>query len=271
MSSSIAESSSLEARVERERQLHTESDIMAEHNKLKGRFPHVDMYPSRGRLVKLFDELISDLRGKSVLDYGCGRGDMALKYLACGAARVEAIDISEVYVADGAQRAHEAGYAPERFQFQTMDAHRIEFPDNSFDFVIGWSILHHLQPDVAMAEIHRVLKPGGRVLLWEPCADHPMLRVFRWLTPHARTPDEMPFTGKALKQLMTARDWRTEMGYCGIVSAPVAMVTSILLRPWPNNIFTHMADRMESWLHKHDILPGWNQHVLFNMVKAGKR
>jgi SAM-dependent methyltransferase len=268
MSLSTTATVSIEERVERERLLHTESDIMAEHNKLKGRFPHVELYPARIRLVQAFDKLVEDLSGKAVLDYGCGRGDMALKYLAHGADRVEAIDISEVYVADGAQRAQAAGYAPERFHFQTMDAHRMDFPDNSFDFVIGWSILHHLQPDVAMAEIHRVLKPGGRVLLWEPCADHPMMRLFRWLTPSARTPDETPFTAEALQSLMTARNWRTEMGYCGAVSAPVAMFTSVFMRPWPNNPLIRIADKIESWMHEHNVLPAWNQHVLFNMVKA---
>jgi ubiquinone/menaquinone biosynthesis C-methylase UbiE len=208
------------------------------------------------------------VEGLSILDYGCGRGDMTLEYLRNGAAKVSAIDISSVYVADGDRKAREEGFAPDRYHFQVMDAHQLDFPDNSFDIVAGWSILHHLNPVVAMNEIHRVLKPGGRVLLWEPLADHPMLRLFRWLTPSARTVDELPFTGKAIRQIVGQREWRSELGYCGLLEAPLAMLTSVILRPYPKNPLMHLADAIERWTHERGILLSWNQHVLFNMVKT---
>ena len=255
------------ARVERERHAHTEKDVMAEHNKIKNRFPHVDSYPSRRRLEGVYKAFMKNVEGLTILDYGCGRGDMALDYLRNGAAKVCAIDISPVYVADGESRVIAEGFAPERFDFQVMDAHKMTFPDNSFDIVAGWSILHHLDADTAMNEIHRVLKPGGRVLLWEPLLDHPLLKLFRFLTPDARTEDELPFAGAAIHRILSHRRWRSELGYCGFLEAPVAMFTSIVMRNSPDNFLIRLADKLETWTHENDFLVSWNQHVLFNMVK----
>jgi ubiquinone/menaquinone biosynthesis C-methylase UbiE len=259
----------LAMRVERERVAHDEHDVMAMHNELKSRFPHVDAYSTRIELVDCFNSYMDNLHGKVILDYGCGRGDMSLRYLRAGAVKVCAIDISSVYIADAERRMHEAGFSAERYSARVMDAHHMDFPDNSFDIVAGWSILHHLQPEVAMAEIHRVLKPGGRVLLWEPLADNPLLRIFRWLTPKARTADEAPFTGVQIKHLEQAKQWRSELGWCGLLGAPVGMVTSLLMKKRPKNFLLSSAVAMERWTHKKRILLNWNQHVLFNMVKLG--
>ncbi|MDB6120224.1 MAG: Methyltransferase type 11 [Verrucomicrobiaceae bacterium] len=256
------------ARVERERHAHTEKDVMAEHNKIKNRFSHVDQYPSRRRLEGVYKSLMSNVEGLQILDYGCGRGDMTREYLRKGAAKVCAIDISPVYVADGEASARREGFAEERFDFQVMDAHKMTFPDNSFDIVAGWSILHHLDADTAMNEIHRVLKPGGRVLLWEPLLDHPLLKLFRLLTPQARTEDELPFSGAAIRRILSHRQWRSELGYCGFLEAPVAMFTSVVMRNRPDNFLIRLADRAEQWSHQNGVLLNWNQHVLFNMVKA---
>ncbi len=261
-------SADLAARVERERVAHTEHDVMAEHNRLKNRFPHVEHYPSRRRLHELYRELVRDLSGKTVLDYGCGRGDMSLEYLQNGAAEVRAIDISSVYVEDAERRARALGFDESRATFAVMDAHKLAFPDDHFDVVAGWSILHHLDPDVAMAEIHRVLKPGGRVLLWEPLADHPLMRIFRWLTPGARTDDEKPFSGSDIRRLVESRPWKSEIVACGLLEAPVAMGTSLLMRSKPDNLLIRLADRAESWIHGRGWLTSWNQHMLINLVKA---
>ena len=259
--------STLVERVERERYSHTVKDVMAEHNKLKGRFPHNDTYPSTVRLSDLYQDYMRNLDGLTILDYGCGRGDMALQYLNNGATKIHGIDISDVYVAHADEQARKHGFSPNRFDFQVMDAHNLSFPDNSFDIVAGWSILHHLDAETAMNEVYRVLKPGGRVLFWEPLADHPMLKVFRWLTPQARTVDEAPFTGTALKRIVEQNNWRSELAYCGLIEGPVAMLTSVLIPNHPDNFLLRIADKIERWTHEKKILTSWNQRVLFNLVK----
>lgn len=258
----------LAERVAREHEAHTERDVLAESIRLKSKFPHLASYPSKQRLYGTIDRYTADLTGKSILDYGCGRGEMSMKYLAAGAEKVSAIDISEVYVEDLRSRAREAGYPESRCDFRAMDAHKLDFPDESFDLVVGYGILHHLEPAVAFSEIYRVLKPNGRVLLQEPLADNPLLKVFRKATPNARTEDEAPFTGKQVRALENQLGWRTESVYCGVLEMPLSLVTSKLMRSRPDNFILRWADKAEAWLHRRRWLLSWNQYIVFNLVKA---
>src|SRR5690606_29089661 len=103
----------------------------------------------------------------------------------------------------------------------------------------------------------------------EPLADNPLLKLFRRLTPHARTEDEAPFTGRDLAKLSNERLWDIEWAYCGLIEAPVAMITSVIMANRPDNIFLRWADRLERWTHDKGVLLAWNQYVLFNMLKKG--
>jgi SAM-dependent methyltransferase len=134
-----------------------------------------------------------DPAGKDVLIYGCGEGNEAASLLARGASSVAGFDISEAEIRRAQAAALNGGYA-DRVDFRTADAHRTPYPDQSFDLIVGIAILHHLELDVALAEIRRLLRPGGRAVFREPLAHNPLLRLGRLLTPAARTPDEHPFT-----------------------------------------------------------------------------
>ncbi len=80
------------------------------------------------------------------------------------------------------------------------DAHETGLAENSFDFVVGEAILHHLDFVAALREIKRILKPRGRAVFVEPLGHNPLLRLGRRLTPWARTEDERP---------LTEEDWET--------------------------------------------------------------
>lgn len=136
-----------------------------------------------------------DPRGKRVLLFGCGPANGTDEYVRAGAVSVAGIDISEVEIAEAWRQAHEAGFA-DMVDFRAGDAHETGFPDDSFDLIVGAAILHHLDLPRALAEIRRILAPGGRAVFLEPLAQNPLLRLGRWLTPAARTDDEHPFTVK---------------------------------------------------------------------------
>jgi SAM-dependent methyltransferase len=138
-------------------------------------------------------ETTYDPVGRRVLDYGCGRGEDALMLVRAGAEHVTGFDISDGEIEHARRSAAEAGFA-DRTTFVVADAHDLPFEDGAFDVVRGNSILHHLELERALAELRRILAPGGRAVFVEPLAHNPLLRLGRALTPMARTADEHPFT-----------------------------------------------------------------------------
>jgi SAM-dependent methyltransferase len=88
------------------------------------------------------------------------------------------VDISEVAVHDAIRRyGHRPGY-----RFLPMDATKLDFPDDHFDVVAAREVLEHLpDPGRCVAEIFRVLKPGGALVASSPNRDSLHLRVNRLL------------------------------------------------------------------------------------------
>ncbi|MCW3016620.1 MAG: Methyltransferase type 11 [Solirubrobacterales bacterium] len=134
-----------------------------------------------------------DAAGKDVLDYGCGPGYLTKQLIDAGAASVTGIDVSNAEIEQAQRRARQDGVEG-RCRFLVADAHATGFPDDSFDLVIGDSIIHHLDVRRALVELRRILRPDGTAVFLEPLWHNPLLRVGRALTPSARTPDEHPLT-----------------------------------------------------------------------------
>jgi ubiquinone/menaquinone biosynthesis C-methylase UbiE len=134
-----------------------------------------------------------DASGKDVLDYGCGPGYLTQYLIDEGAKSVTGIDVSDAEIEQARERAERDGLA-DRSRFVVADAHATDFPDDSFDVIVGDSILHHLELRKALVELRRILRPGGRAVFLEPLWHNPLLRLGRALTPSARTPDEHPLT-----------------------------------------------------------------------------
>ncbi|MCC7418396.1 MAG: class I SAM-dependent methyltransferase [Acidobacteria bacterium] len=125
-------------------------------------------------------------RGAVVLDYCCGNGLDAVDLARHGAARIVGIDISEVSIGNCRALARAAG-VDDRVRFEAMDAEALAFPDGTFDLVTEYGVLHHLDLDRSMAEIVRVLKPGGHFLGTETLGHNPLIRWYRQRTPELRT------------------------------------------------------------------------------------
>lgn len=256
----------LALRVRREKAMHEGADVLARSFALKDCFPHIHTNPARRELDECWDNVFTQTRGKLVLDYGCGRGDASLRILSAGGF-VVGIDIAETYIAECRARAKAAGFEERRYQFYVMDAHNLALPNETFDLVVGNGILHHLETDLAMQEVRRVLRTGGRAVFQEPLADSPLLALFRWMTPFARTPDEHPLSRTDLERI--SRDWRASNKFFGLLCAPAAMLTSLLLRPWPNNPILRLAYGLERRLRSFSALDSWHQYVLIDLTKPG--
>jgi SAM-dependent methyltransferase len=109
--------------------------------------------------------------GERVLDMGCGGGRHAFALYKMGA-HVVALDMDAAELKDVAGMFEALGSevpAGTTAQAVRGDAYRLPFADASFDKVIAAEILEHLPRDtVAMAELARVLKPGGQIAITVP-------------------------------------------------------------------------------------------------------
>jgi arsenite methyltransferase len=106
--------------------------------------------------------------GETVLDVGCGNGLIAFGALERGANVVFA-DISRALLDDCRQLAADAGIV-DRCRFVEATATELdEIEDESIDVVTTRSVLIYVKDKKhAFAEFHRVLRPGGRISLFEP-------------------------------------------------------------------------------------------------------
>ncbi len=120
---------------------------------------------------RVFRQRIADLArlqpGESVLDVGCGTGTLAMEALqrVGETGRVSGIDPSLQMIARASRKAERVGLA---IDFQVGVIEQLSFPDQSFDVVLSTFMMHHLPDDLkrqGLAEIVRVLKPGGRLLV----------------------------------------------------------------------------------------------------------
>ncbi|MBI3411307.1 MAG: class I SAM-dependent methyltransferase [Planctomycetes bacterium] len=143
---------------------------------------------------------LGDVRGRRVLDLGCGHG-MASVVLARRGASVVGLDLSTGYLKEARRRAKANGVGVE---FVHANAEELPFRDASFAGVWGNAILHHLDLTKAARELRRVLVPGGKVVFCEPWGENPLLAWARRYCPYPgkrRTPDELPLRAGHVRTL----------------------------------------------------------------------
>jgi len=125
-----------------------------------------------GQATRMMDErLVSMLKRRlrkmgveepRVLDVGCGPGSLTGKLLDIPGIRLTGVDLSPAMISLARKRYPGA-------QFYVDDIEWLSFPDETFDAVFCSGVLHHLPVlDMALAEIRRVLKPGGVLIVREP-------------------------------------------------------------------------------------------------------
>lgn len=181
-------------RQKREREFHEARSSEREKKLTDGELKFEDaIYTDHESWVRDTFEILGDLGGKRVLDYGTGDG-LSATVLARRGGNVFAFDIAHGNAVLAARRALANGVGA-KVHLQEMAGENLGYRDDVFDAIYGNAILHHVDIWAASREMMRVLRPGGIAVFSEPWGGNPILEFVRRYVPYRgkdRTPDEVP-------------------------------------------------------------------------------
>ncbi len=127
----------------------------------------------RSQFMDHFDK--SSVAGKEVLDFGCGYGGLCFLVADLGAARVVGLDLlgDDIAIArKNAARWESPTLDPEFHVASRNDC--IDLPDDSFSVILCFDVLEHIMRyESIIPEWRRILKPGGKILIWWQPYYHP--------------------------------------------------------------------------------------------------
>jgi SAM-dependent methyltransferase len=134
----------------------------------------------------ILQELRADLRSLRILDVGCATGRLLERLAKAGATQLYGVDLAPRILEVAAEKLAKTGSSVD---LRTADAEdRLPWDDESFDAVTLTGVLHHFfRPMDALTEVRRVLRPGGRLLVIDPCFFPPVRQVINAalrLAPH---------------------------------------------------------------------------------------
>jgi len=150
----------------------------------------------------VYDFFGPSVAGKRVLEVGCGSGVLSVA-LAVSGARVTAVDVSASGLRVTRERAAHYGVS-DRVETVESAAEELDFPERTFDFFVGKSVVHHLIIDEAMPRLYRFLAPGGRGAIFEP-QGNPLLDFARARLPYPGKVDEEHGTDEFFTRATIAR------------------------------------------------------------------
>ena len=184
----------------------------------------------------LFDEMdryhldaLGDIRGKHVLDYGCGGGWSTATLRARGA-KVTGFDVSLARLTEAQGHLYRDEKGP-RVDLVLCAAEQLPFADATFDAVFGKQVLHHVEIGTAIPEIVRVLGPGGKAVFIEPLIHNPLLEGYRRLTPHLRSPTERALHMRDLERIGAYFGRWTHREFCLLSVLPAVAEALLSERP----------------------------------------
>jgi demethylmenaquinone methyltransferase / 2-methoxy-6-polyprenyl-1,4-benzoquinol methylase len=126
-------------------------------------------------------QLLSYRKGSRILDVATGTGDVALEIARTTplSVRITGADFSKEMVELGKEKVAASPYAG-RIDFQVAPCEDLPFPDNTFDSItIAFGIRNVVDRRLGLAEMRRVLRPGGRMIILE--FSTPRSDLFRWI------------------------------------------------------------------------------------------
>ncbi|HKB60940.1 MAG TPA: class I SAM-dependent methyltransferase [Gallionellaceae bacterium] len=233
---------------------------------MSGDYGHFAQYLDAGAMAFLRNLDIKP--GDAVLDVACGAGQISIPAARAGA-RVTGIDIATNLVEQGRARARREGLD---INFDEGDAEQLPYGDATFDVVVSLiGAMFAPRPERVAAELARVCRPGGRIVMGNWTADGFVGKMFKIQGKHVPPPPMMPspvlwgnedivrdrFNGGIAKLQLTRKLYPLEYPF-----PPTDVVSFFRTYYGPTNrAFASLDETAQARLHQ-DLEGLWSEHNL---------
>jgi 2-polyprenyl-3-methyl-5-hydroxy-6-metoxy-1,4-benzoquinol methylase len=173
---------------------------------------------------------MGDLKGKRLLDIGCGLGEASV-YFAILGADVTSSDLSQGML-DATQRLAKANNVEVKQHLASAEDMQLS-SGKKFDVIYAGNLLHHVNIEETLVRIKPHLNKGGVLVTWDPLAYNPAINIYRKMATDVRTPDEHPLRWSDIK-LFHEHFSRVETKYFWFTTLIIFVIMSLAQRRNPN-------------------------------------
>jgi sterol 24-C-methyltransferase len=229
------------------------------------------------RMEEKLAETLDLPRGSIVLDAGCGVGDVATYLAAKHGLQVTGIDILDFNLAEAKRRAEAKGLS-NLVDFRRMSYSELDLPDNSFDAVYTMeTLVHAVDAERVLKEFYRILRPGGKLALFEYSRDPDSLmpskvaQTLHSINARAAMPSFDRFEHGVLERFLK------KVGFSNIEVTDISthmwpmLQAFMLLAVIPYSAFRLMG-RLDKYVNVESAVESWryHQHWRYNIYSAEK-
>ena len=181
--------------------------------------------------LRYIHKRLAPVKGKSVLDLGCGFGEASVYFALCGA-RVTAVDLSPkmLEAASSLAERHDTTITTHLSAVEDLD---LEVQDK-FDVIYAGNLFHHADVNAVLDRILPLLDRDGTLVCWDPLVYNPLIRIYRLMATKVHTRDEHPLTRKDVRDIR-ARFHRSETRFYWLASLMIFVIMAFQLKN-PNKI-----------------------------------
>ena len=180
--------------------------------------------------MRFIAERLGDIKGKRLLDVGCGLGEASV-YFAILGADVTSADLSPGMLAATSRLAEANGVSvtPHLSAAEDMQLP----PAARFDIIYAGNLLHHVDIDQTIARLKPHLAPDGMLVTWDPLAYNPAINAYRAMATDVRTPDEHPLKWCDIK-LFHKHFSQVNKRYFWFLTLLIFLIMALIQRRNPN-------------------------------------
>lgn len=199
--------------------------------------------------MRYITQRLGNVRGKRLLDVGCGLGEASV-YFALLGAEVTSSDLSQGMLDATCRLAQFNGVKVTPHVSAAEDLQLAA--DAQFDIIYTGNLLHHVDISQTLARIKHHLAPGGVLVTWDPLAYNPAINLYRAIARDVRTPDEHPLRWRDI--LLFRKHFGTvETRYFWLTTLIIFLIMALVQRRNPNEerywkVVVHEGEKWR-WLY----------------------